>query len=224
MTDPSNEPGNSIPVVERPGRRRWQVGVRTLFLLMAAIAVWMAYFINRRHNAALAVRIEAMVPLAHELIVDDPKKIAIVKREEHWYGENEWEIYLPEGRYRLCLATRGIGDDGLATVMKSAPIAAGRHQLDLEQRRDKEVWRVRVLWDETELIAQEEPSARPTGSSLTRGIQSSITEQLSPDGPAILIRRRFMHDNRLNPMATPGETFDGVLLWIERTAEMNAKP
>jgi hypothetical protein len=225
VTDQSNEPGDSIPVVKRPGRRRWQVGLRTLFLLMAAIAVWMAYFINRRHNAALAARIEAMVPLAHELIVDDPKKIAVVKREEHWYGENQWEIYLPEGRYRLCLATRGIGNDGLANVMKSAPIAAGRHQLDLEQRRDKEVLRVRLLWDGTELIATEEPTSdRAVGSYTTTGVQSSITEQLSPDQPAILLRRRFMRQDRQNPMATPGETFDGVLVWIERTAEMQAKP
>ncbi len=27
-----------------------------------------------------------MVPVAHELIIDDPKQIADVQREEHWYN------------------------------------------------------------------------------------------------------------------------------------------
>src|SRR5215468_248973 len=92
---PVDQPGSSMPASKPPGRRR--------FLLMAAIAVWMAYFVNRRHNAALEARIKTMVPLAHELIIDDPKKIAVVRMEEYWYDENRWDLYLPEGRYRLCV-------------------------------------------------------------------------------------------------------------------------
>ena len=85
------------PAVTRPGRRRWQVGLPTLLLLMAAIAVWMTFFINRRQIARLEARIQALLPLVHELVVDDPAKIAVVKLEDYWYDDNRWEVYLPPG-------------------------------------------------------------------------------------------------------------------------------
>jgi hypothetical protein len=224
LSHASNETRDNIPDVGRPGRKRWQVGLRTLFLLMAAIAVWMAYFINRRHNAALAARIEALVPLAHELIVDDPSKVAVVKLDNLWMSEDRWEIYLPDGRFRLCLATRGIGDAGLAGVMESTLLPPGRHQLALEQRRIKDVWRVAILRDGTESIAKQEPAVWDNGSSSTNGEDYSISLQLAPDEPAILLRRRFMRDDGKGSMATTVEPGDGILLWIERSAESNTKP
>jgi hypothetical protein len=225
MSHPPDAPAGIMTDVPKPGRRRWQVGLRTLFLLIAAIAVWMAYFINRRHNAALAARIEAMAPLAHELIVDDPKKIAIVKLEDLWMGEDRWEIHVPEGRYRLCLATHGIGQDGLATVTQSAAIAPGRHQLAFEQRRVKDVYRVIVRRDGTELITREEPSDWDTGSTMTTGDNYSTSRQFPPDGFVVLLRRRFMPRIITNTATAQniGPT-DGVLIWIEETAETSAKP
>ncbi len=223
MPPPLDESAESMPVVPRPGRRRWQVGLRTLFLLMAAIAVSMAYFINRRHNAALAARIEAMAPLAHELIVNDPKQIAIVKLEDLWMGEDRWEIHVPEGRYRLCLATHGIGQDGFATVTQGAPIAPGRHQLAFEQRRTKDAYRVIVRRDGTELIAREEPSVWDTGHTITTGDNYSTSQQFPPDARVVLLRRRFSPRNNTSRM-TPGGPIDGVLIWIEGTPETSPKP
>ena len=85
-----------------------------------------------------------IAPLAHELIVDNPKQIAIVKLEEYWFDDNRWEIYLPDGRYRLCLATRGIDDDrfGFPVVVKTTSLTSGRHHLALEQKLDKDTWRI----------------------------------------------------------------------------------
>jgi hypothetical protein len=80
-TPQPNGPDSEIAAVTRPGRQRWQVGFRTLFLLMAAIAVWITFFINRRQNEALDARIKMLIPLSHELIVNDPEQIAVVKKE-----------------------------------------------------------------------------------------------------------------------------------------------
>ena len=147
MTEHTVEPEASTsrdPAVTRPGRSRWQVGLPTLLLLMAAIAVWMTCFLNRRQNARLEARIQALLPLVHELVIDDPAKIAVVKLEEYWYDENRWEVYLPPGDYRLCLATRGVDNQGFPTAMKSVPLAAGRHVLSLEQRLEKDIRRIAV--------------------------------------------------------------------------------
>jgi hypothetical protein len=222
-----SEPGNPIPAIKRADRRRWQVGLRTLFLLMAAVAVWMAYFINRRQSATLEARIKAMVPLAHELIIEDAKKIAVVKLEEYWYDENRWEISLPDGRYRLCVATRGIDDMGLAPPVKSTPLKAGRHHIELEQRRDHDVWRVTVLWDETALLAVEERKDWDPGHGSAGGGQFARSEQLSPDKPVVLFRRRFMREvgkDQITQITTPPGPTEGILLWIERIAASSPTP
>jgi hypothetical protein len=209
------EPGTDTPAMARPGRRRWQVGLRSLFLLMAAIAVWMAYFINLRHNATLRTRIAAMIPIAHELVIEDASKIAAVKLEPYWYDENRWGIYLPDASFRLCIATRGVDEKGLAEVVKSAPIGGGRHQLELETTKADDVWRVRALWDAKELLAVEEPKDWKPGGGSIGGGYFSVGEQISPDQPAVLFRRRFLRKERTGVAPTSGPT-EGILLWIER--------
>ena len=220
MLDASNEPGEDAPAAARPtGRRRWQVGLRTLVLLTAVIAAWMAYFFNKRQNAALAAQIEALVPLARDLVVNDPKQIAVVKLDDLWRQEDRWEIYLPDGRYRLRLATHGIGAEGYAEVSEGAALSAGRHRLVVVQRSDGDASRVTARWDGTELIEKKEPAGWHSGNSLTTGGDYSVSEQLPPEGPLLLLRRRFLAPK--GAIAAPG---DGVLLWIERTPGTDAKP
>ena len=220
---PLDESRNSTVVVDRPGRTRWQVGLRTLFLLMAAIAVWLTYFVNRRHNAALERRINAMVPLAHELIVDDPNKVAAVKLEEHWFDDNRWEIYLPDGTYRLCLATRGIAPEGLAPIVRSAPIASGTHQLAVERHQDTEGSRVKALWDGKELMAEQETKDWSASGS-TSTVNFARSEQRPPNTPMVFLRLRFMHSDGKGRSTTPTGPTQGILLWIERTAATKSEP
>jgi hypothetical protein len=191
---------------------------------MAAIAAWMAYFVNRRHNADLEARVNALVPLAHELVIEDPQKIAVVKLEEYWYDENRWEIHLPVGRYRLCVSTRGIDDTGLAPAVKSTPIEAGRHLLALEQRRVNDAWRVTVLGNGRELLAVEEPKTWDPGSGSEGGGQYAVSEPLPPDQPAVLFRRRFMRPNGKGGATTPLGPTEGILMWIERTPGSSGNP
>src|SRR5687767_2789880 len=163
MSDPSTSqsvaPSESgIPVESQRTRKSWwQVRLRTLFLVMAAIAVWTAFFTNRQRIASLESRIAAMRPLTRELIVDDENAIAVVKMEELWYDENRWEIHLPSGQYRLFLATRDIAEQGMApAAKKSKLVSGGKHQLALEQREEKGVRQVKVTWDGVILLTAEE--------------------------------------------------------------------
>jgi hypothetical protein len=215
---PRNNRRDIAAASKRRDRKPWQVGLRTLFLLIAATGVWTTFFINRRYNASLEARIRATLPLAHELVIDDAQQIAIVKLEEFWFDENRWDIYLPEGRYRLCIATREIDEKELAPEAKSAPIMGGRHQLGLEQHRDKDSWRVEVKLDGTPLLVVEEPKEWNPGSGSTGGAQFSSTEQLPANKGAVLFRRRFMHQEMSGAMATPKGPTEGILLWIERLA------
>jgi hypothetical protein len=219
-----DEPGNAAPALERSGRNRWQFGLRTVFLLMAAIAVWMAYVINRREIATLEARIKAMQPLAHELIVDDPTKIAAVKLAEYWYDENRWDVYLPGGRYRLCLATRGVDDNGLAPVVKSRAITAGRHRLALEQQKENDAWRVAVTLDGAVALAAAEPKEWDPGTGSSGGGQYSLSEQFRVDQPTVLFRRRFMRKDATGLMTTPPGPTEGILLWIEPVTGPDPKP
>ena len=221
MSDSSHQPvapKASDPIVTRPRPKGLQFGLRTLFMLMAAIAVWTTYFSNRHHIAVLEAGITAMRPLAHELIVNDADKIAVVKLAELWYDENRWEISLPDGVYRLCLATREIDTDGLAPVVKSEPLAAGRHSLQLEQQEVNAGWRVTVAGDGKTLLAVEEPKPWYPGSGSTGGGLHSESAQLTPDQSVVLFRRRFTRPDGAGQVKSPSGPTEGILLWIEPNA------
>jgi hypothetical protein len=104
----SDDSEQSAKPARGASRARWQMGIRTLILSTALVAVWMSVHLDRGRIAALESRIAAMRPMARELIVDDPTRIAVVRKDELWYDDNRWEISLPEGEYRVGVATRDV--------------------------------------------------------------------------------------------------------------------
>lgn len=158
----------------RAGRSHWQLGLRGMILFTAVCAVWMTVLLNRRHNALLEARIATMRPLARELVVEDPAKVAVVKLDELWDDDHRWDLYLPPGRYRLCLATRQIVDQGLAPVVASQPIGPGRHLIGLALRKKKNrlAHRSQLRWrqaDRSRRAARVEPGA---GLEYNRGVRA----------------------------------------------------
>jgi hypothetical protein len=149
-------------------------------------------------------------------MVDDPDKIAVVKMEELWYDENRWEIYLPQGQYRLCLATRGIDQQGFAPPMKSELLGPGKHRIELDQQFDGEISRVTVSCDGVSRLAIEEPKEWDSRFGSVGGSDYSQNTQVAADQPVVLFRRRFSHRGANNQMTTPIGPTAGIMLWIER--------
>lgn len=230
MSEPVESPTESSPnetAMTQPRRARWQVGIRTLVLVIATFAVWMTVLLNRRHVAMLESRIAAMRPLAHELLVEDEKKIAVVKLAEKWMDENQWDLHLPAREYRLCIATRGIDSEGFPPVEKSAPLKSGRQRLVLVQGRDQSGHHISVARDGTPIVTVDEPIGWNPGMGSEGGGQFSTIEQLAADKPVVLYRKRFMQPKGIRVSQTPagrilggssqtptGPT-EGIMVWIE---------
>lgn len=204
-------PGDDGQPADRPRGPRWQVGVRTLILLVAAVALWTSYFVDQGRIAALKRQIARDRPLVRELVVEDPRQIAAVKRETTWFGENRWEFYLPEGGHRLCLATRAIPQAGLAADGASLPLRPGRHVVVLEQIKGDDRQRVVATVDGRHRLELEKPRAM--------GYSSESPADQIPSAPADvpLVLHRLRDSQSLGQGRSgppPGPT-DGILLWIE---------
>ena len=223
MPEPSPSSGELAPAtpnVNSTRRRWWQFGITTLFLVTTVIAVWFSHFLNLREIALLETRIKSTRPLAHELIIEDVNKVAAVKLDEVWNNDDRWNIYLPDGNYQLCLATRGVAEKGLASLAKKVPISAGKHRIMLNQEtisaKADSGWRLTVESDGTPLVTVDESAEwGASGSSMGGGAFGSCS-QVEPEKPIILYRRRFGQNNGTGQWNTPAGPTEGILLWIER--------
>jgi hypothetical protein len=186
-----------------------------MMLFTAAFAVWMTYLFNRHFNAALVARIATVRPLARELVVDDEAKAAVVKLEELWIDHNRWDIYLPAGEFRLCLATRAIGNDGLAPVVASRSVAPGRHTIGLALRKEKAGWRIEASCDGAKPVTADEPLGwiAKKGSTTSGAFSESTT--LPGTEPIVLHRCTFLRMQPGGVVSSTGGPSEGILLWIE---------
>ncbi len=211
MTDP-NPP--AAPV--KPFRGRFQLGLRALFWLVAALAVWMTVEINRRENARLAAKVAALGVMARDLVVDDPGQYALVNLHDLWHDQTRWDAYLPPGRYRVSLATRGIEWEGFAAPARSAEIDGGKHRLILEQADRTNGRRFVVKVDGRDLFKSEEAEDWESNGWVSHGpgprsLQKPVTRPLE------LIRRQYIAPEDRNAGAKPSQgPRNGLLLWIER--------
>lgn len=215
-TLPTDHSASSVSSVSPNKQRfRWQFSLRLMLLLMAAVGVWTAVIVNRRAIPHLEQRIKTMRPLARELFISDPTKIAVVKCEELWYDDNEWEIYLPPGAFQLSLATREIDGQGMATPVKSAPLPTGQTRLVYSQVKQGSGWRMIVTANGQELLTVDEPKEWYPAHGSSGGGQFSLSQQLPADAPVVLFRRRFTRPISPTSSQVPAGPCEGVLLWIE---------
>jgi hypothetical protein len=217
MTEPSNRsdgPAGGPPSAERPIKSRWQVGLRTLFLLIFAVAAWLGVITNRERTRALQSRLDVIRSLVRELEVDDPGQIAVVKKLDQWMSEDRWDLYLPPGSYRICMATREVGDDGFPPTMKSAPIRSGRHRVALDQRTAESSWKGVLTCDGSEQLTIEEPKTFPGDGSSSSG-EISVSDQFPANRPVVLSRCQFSNSSAGGGSVAPTATSNGLMVWIE---------
>jgi hypothetical protein len=212
MTESSSLPDGPLPAA-RPKKGRWQVGLRTLFLLIFAVAAWLGVLRNREKTRDLESRLGVLRSLARELEVDDPGRIAAVRKLDQWISEDRWELYLPPGSYRVCMATRRLNTTGFPPVMKSVPISPGRHRLALDQRNDGTSWKGVFTCDGAELLTIVEPKEFP-GAGTSSSIDITTSEQFPTDAPLVLARHEFSNSSS-GTTTNPNALSDGLMLWIE---------
>ncbi len=195
---------------ERPFVLQWNL--RTMFSLTAVMAVWIAYSCLLLQNARLQQEITLMQEWDGELLIKDTEQIAVVRLPETWNDENRWDIHLPEGEYVMRLATREIGEQGLAPVVEETVVNSGKHRIELLQSDEGEYRRIAVMVNDRSLIKTAEASDKKTvGSSVLAGL--STCTQFPPQEPVVLYRRRFIPGMGVNMVGYIG---NGLLLWIER--------
>ena len=201
-----------------PARRGRQLGLRGLLLLVVAAALAASIAVNRQRVAELAPRIAQLEPVARRLEVADPRQLAAVARFPDSFDDQAWDVHIPAGGdYRLCVATTGIEESGLATPDRAAPIAPGRHRLTLISKDALQGTRFVVL-DGAERLLTVDAAKRWQALGRSHSMFSVGDSIQSPaDLPLVLHRRRYAGPTPTNPRPSPVPPgpAEGVLFWIE---------
>lgn len=228
-------PGDAMPKpVDEPlgvpaaRRSRWQFGLRAMLAVTALVAVWTAHVNNLREIHRLEGRIESLVLLVPELVVVDPSRFALVRLEDRWYDEHRWELFIPEGRFVLKLATRGVGQTTFPADHRSASIPSGRHLLELRQSESGDGRRIDVLVDGSPLLQAVEPADwSPRVGWSSSGMGDGRSEPRRTDEPLILLHVRFherIEDASGWLARPPANPCNGIMIWIERAGEGPHEP
>lgn len=216
---PESVPGpvEGAPNATAARRSRWQFGLRSMLAATALVAVWTAHVNNRRVIRDLEGRIESIRHLARELEVTDPARFASVKLDALWYDENRWDLHVPDGSFRVCLATRGIEQNEFPADFRWRPLPPGRRSMELKQSSDADGQRISVLVDGSPLVEAVEPKEwLPSAGTSTNEMNEGKADPSKPDRRPLVFRRRFMVPKGQGSSAAPDGPGGGILMWIER--------
>ena len=102
---------SEVKGTKRRGLLGLQIGLRQLLLATLCLGVWFAHWTNQDGIARLEPKLANLQTLSPELIVAEPKKIAVVHLPTPWYSTNRWEVFIPTDMVRICLATEDIAQE-----------------------------------------------------------------------------------------------------------------
>lgn len=205
-------------------RPRWNL--LTMLLLTLVVATWSTFFGTRHENMRLRGAIQTMQTELRTLRIQHPDRAAILRLPETWYDETKWELAIPSeeavaaggATYKLCLATRDIGEPTEPFPPASEFILPpGRHQLELKSRREGDEWRIIALLDDQPVIENTEPANWNPGHGGTRS-GASMEQSFQPSNSSAsveLYREVFSVAKPNGGFGRPDHRSFGVLMWLE---------
>ncbi len=209
---------------EQPATVRKHLGmlsIRNALLLVAVIGVWTSSWLKSRDVVRLNARIAPLLGKARELVVRDTEKFALIERDSGWKNSHEWSIYVPDGRYELCIATNGIEEEGfLNEGVQTKPIAPGMHLVRLDRlSKNEKGWLVRVECDGQEAFHLQQPSEWFDEHEMKHDGNQRISEVFPVDQPLELLRRRYVKRGK-NAKDPDIVSKRGILLWVRPVTKL----
>ncbi|TWU49100.1 hypothetical protein [Rubripirellula reticaptiva] len=209
----------------RRKRRRPQVSLLAILLLMVAIAVWLACYRTELATQKLAVQLPGLRSLTRELIVDDPSKLTTIGRNPEWTDDMDGEIWVPNGKhYSVCMALEGISEDAntLPDAELRKPIGFGKHKIQFRVDRSGDESRHEVWLDDELFLQATRPKDWGFGSSYS-GYGFSTLRQYGGAPPWELFRRQFELPRSEKPfkgfLERPDGPGPGMQVWIDEQQE-----
>ncbi|NND96050.1 MAG: hypothetical protein HKN47_01835 [Pirellulaceae bacterium] len=196
-------------------RRKPQVALSTILLVVAACAVWFSIYRNDQRFQSLSSQLRGLKAVSRELTVLDPNQFAAVKKIPTRFGECIMEVYVPRGaQYEICLALDDIDESGFVQPVSRAPISAGEQSIEIRYEKEPDESTVMVLRNGEVAMQQTraknwEPRVGSSGSS-----PIDACKQYHPDEPLTLFRKRFMVTNAKRRLNVPKGPAKGILVWI----------
>ena len=222
MSNDTEQADSTVKGSPLPRKRRFQVNLLTILLLVLVCAVWIAYRGARVESQAMETQLASLRLIARELVIENPAEFAVVSRLPKFYNEKIWDVYVPKAHgkvARLAVAmdliaavhSKKIGDEKPLKWIKLKP---GKHSIQLIYDVD-DTAHLTVLVDEEVAIEIVRPQDWvKSGSSSSKG-GIALSKSFPVDNGLLLHRRRF--DIR-RPRGTPSahkELGPGIMLWIE---------
>ncbi len=191
-----------------------------MLLLMVVVAGWVPYVRFRQEIPRIEQRIAAMRTMAREFVVEDPTQVAVVHRPQLWYDEYRWAIHLPQGEYRMKLATRDVDEEGFPAAVRQTLLDGGEYRIELRQSEVEDCWKMTITVDDHPVIELVEKPGWPPSHDWSGASPIGNCTQMPPNEPIVLFRRRYMVPTAAgNSTQTPQGPAEGLMLWIEPVTE-----
>lgn len=203
-----------------PRKPRVQFNLLSILLLLSACAVWSAYRSVYLETREIQEQLPGLRKIARELAIENPDEFAAVKQLPTRYDELVWRVFVPklQGKTaQVAVVMDDIAEDRLAnaieiTPLKTAPLAAGEHEIQLMYEVSESA-KLTVLIDQEPAIeiVRAKDWVKSIGHSTSSEV-GDVSKSYAVDRSLELHRRRFSLKRNVRISDEPGP---GILLWID---------
>lgn len=195
-----------------------------LMALATIVAVWQPWWLARNEPARLQTEIDLMTQSLGLLVVNDPSEFVAVKLPKFSTDLETWRFHIPDDmQLEACLAMEGIHDLGLPEDFKRFKLPAGKHEMSLVFKNNREYgFRHEVYFNGELRMKHERPVEwlETDGSSSQDGFNSTsaVYDLTTPQTLKRLIYSPVLRTNTyesLHLSPDPLASAKGCHLWIQ---------